>query len=90
MAKDKELMRDKGWEGHHKIITRDRHQISLLILTLPVLCIPEGCIEIKIKGLEKTFWGTIKKCENTKFLNFIFSLRPGLGREGLSSFEQIN
>ena len=55
MAKDKELMRDKVLEGHHKIITRDRHQISLLILTLPVLCIPEGCIEIKIKGLEKTF-----------------------------------
>ena len=32
----------------------------------------------------KAFWGTTKKCENK---NLIFSLRPGLGREGLKTNE---
>ena len=52
-------------------------------LTLNIPCIPESCIERKIKlhfyftllcGASKDF---------TKDFNLIFSLRPGLGREVL-------
>ena len=38
-----------------------------------------------IQGLHKTFWGTTKKCENNNLIQF-FSLRPGLGREGLKEY----
>ena len=38
------------------------------------------------KGLHKTFRSTTKKCENE---NLIFSLRPGLGREGLTKLRFI-
>ena len=37
------------------------------------------------EALHKTFWGTTKPQRNVKKkLNFIFSLRPGSGREGLT------
>ena len=74
----------------------------MIDFTLPVPYISENYIEIKIKlnyiftflcgaskgfiGPHKTFRGTTKKCENK---DLIFSLRPGLGREGLTCKNMI-
>ena len=41
----------------------------------------------RLKGLHKTFWGTTNTCENK---NLSFSLRPGLGREGLKVGFNVN
>ena len=47
------------------------------LLTLPVPCISESCIEIKIKL--NFYFRTSLWCLKTKF-NLIFALRPDLGR----------
>ena len=39
------------------------------------------------KGLHKTFWDTTNKCENNN-LSY-FSLRPGLGWEGLNLYAAL-
>ena len=74
----------------------------MIDFTVPVPYISENYIEIKTKlnyiftflcgaskgfiGPHKTFRGTTKKCENK---DLIFSLRPGLGREGLTCKNMI-
>ena len=66
-------------------------KLFLDVLTLPVPCISESCIEVKVKlnfyfhtslwCLRRFYEGLTKKCENENLT--VFSLCPGLRREGL-------
>ena len=53
-----------------------------VILTIPALCISESSIEIKIKT--NFYFHTFLWCLKRFYEGHIFSLRPGIGREGLS------
>ena len=46
------------------------------------------CLKRFYEGLHKTFWGSAKKREKKKF-NWIFSLSPGLRREGLGKIQAL-
>ena len=68
-----------------KVLLDNRMTVRLL-LNLPVPCISEIYIEIqiKLKFLFSHFFVVPQMSHHKKKYNLSFSLRPGLGREGLS------
>ena len=74
------------WKNISEILHK-RHQFFFRLINLknvPNLTLYFILIQLPEMHLHKTFWGTAKRYENSN-LSYYFSLRPGSGREGLSS-----